>query len=311
MRLFKLGIKDIVDVIEGRINNKFDYLCVVDGSRGLGKSTFGVKVMHRVKCPIPFKARRDIVYEQKDVIRHIASKKGGCILVDEAVNVIYNRDFYSEGQKTLIKQINMYRDSNNIMILCVPSFADLDVQLRELCSMRITILRRGVGLVQVPKKSLYDKDIWNVKSNSVLEKKWSESKTKNPKYSQLSTAVGIITFGDLTTAQRNEYEAIKQEKRNRVFGEFTDQSMMNDPEQIFYKGLMDMMKAGKLNPNALEVASKVHGKDINNVRHRLNKMLKELGDTNRVRNYVVEPKKKVKRDALGFVVASGDGVEVE
>lgn len=306
LKLFHWSVKDIVEVIEGKINDKFDFICIIDGKRGLGKSSLAYKILTRVNCPIPFKPRRDIIYDQKEVIRHIASKKGGTLLIDEAVNVIYNRDFYSEGQKTLIKQINMFRDANNIIFFCIPSMADVDIQLRQLCSMRITLLRRGVALVNIPKTSLFDKDIWSIKSNAVLEKKWEESSTKNPKYSQLSTAVGILTFGDLTESQRQEYESIKQEKRNRVFGEYTDQSMMNDPEKIFYNGLVDMMKKGKLSPESFEVACAVHGKELNTIRHRLNQILRESGDENRVRDYVMTKKKKVKRDALGFVVKLSD-----
>ena len=293
-KLFQWTIKDIVEIIEGRINNRFDFILVIDGKRGLGKSSLAFKILSRVKCPILFKPKRDIVYDQKEVLRHLASKKGGCVLVDEAVNVIYNRDFYSEGQKTLLKQINMFRDANNIIIFCIPSFADTDVQLRELTSMRITILRRGVALVNIPKTSLFDKDIWSVKSNSVLEKKWEESSTKKPRYSQLSTAVGLLTFGDLTPQQREEYESIKQEKRNKVFGSYIDQSMTNDPDKLFYDKLIDLMRKRKITSQILETACVVNGKDYQTVRKKLNKILHDMGEENKVKDYVVYKQEKKK-----------------
>jgi hypothetical protein len=301
-KLFQFTIKDIVEIIEGRINNEFDCLLVIDGNRGLGKSTLAFKICPRLKLGIPFVPTRDIIYDKDTALKHIATKKKGVIFLDEAIGISYNRDFYTETQKQILKALNMYRDSGNLVIFCVPAFADLDVQLRELCSMRITILKRGIALVQKPRPSLYDKDKWSVKSNSVIEKKWGDTSTKNPKYSQLSTAIGILVFGDLTEQQKIIYKAIKQDKRNRLFGKYGDDRMMIDEDTLFIKKLVDKVKSGKMMPETLKTICEINGKNERTIRAKINDMLKKEGIEVTTKELVKTNKARVKRDLLGFVV---------
>ncbi|HME87154.1 MAG TPA: hypothetical protein VKE88_01975 [Candidatus Nanoarchaeia archaeon] len=303
-KLLEWSLKDLVEVVEGRVKNKFSAEIVIDGSRGLGKSSLSYKLLSRLQLRIPFKPRRDIVYTREDVLRHLSSKIQGCIFADEMVNVSYNRDFYQEDQKTLIKALNMYRDSGNVFIMCVPNFADLDVQIRELVSIRITVLRRGIALIQMPKSSLYTHDKWDVKYNQRIESKWSDTKTKNPRYSELTTVVGILKFGDLSPRQRAIYESIKKEKRNRVFGDYSDSALVGDPEKMFYNNLVDLMKQGKVTPEGLEMVCKVHGREITSVRKKLNKLLKETGDGKTSKDFILSDKKKERKDLLGLSTSS-------
>ena len=56
-------------------------------------------------------------------------------LVSELVIHLYENE-----QKTLLKALNMYRDSCNVFIGCIPKFVELDKQIQRLCKIRITIL---------------------------------------------------------------------------------------------------------------------------------------------------------------------------
>jgi len=295
-------LKDLAESIETRVNNQFDARIVVEGVTGIGKSTLIYKLCHRLKGGIvPFKPSRDIIYSREDAIKHLTNRQKSIIFNDEMINVTYKRDFFSEGQKTLIRAMNMYRDNFNVFLMAVPSFVDLDRDIRGLCCMRITVVRRGVALIQMPKISLYTSDIWDVRYNQKIESDWSKSKTKNPQYSKLSTTVGILHFGDMTSQQREEYNSIKRSKRAKVFGEYNDSSFSNDPERMFYEGLLETMKDGKLSKDALDIACKVHGREVVSVRKRLNGMLKDKNEDSRVKDYLVTPNLKVKKDFLGFV----------
>jgi len=108
------------------------------------------------------------------------------------INVTYNRDFYVEDQKLLLKGLNMYRDSCNVFVGCIPRFIDLDVQLQRMCKIRITVVRRGIALIQTRRKAIYSTDPWDIRMNQKIEDKWSMKGTKNPRYSQLTTVRGII-----------------------------------------------------------------------------------------------------------------------
>lgn len=306
-RLLDWSMADLVKAIDGRINNKFSAEIVIDGNRGLGKSTLAYKILTRLTSIRPFKPFKDIVYSQEETLRQVATKKKSPIMIDEGINVIYNRDFWSETQKKLLKGFNMYRDSMNATIICLPTFADLDVQLRELISMRLTVLRRGVALIQLPKTSLYTHDKWDVKYNQKIESKWSDSKTKNPKYGQLTTAVGILKFGDLMPKQRAEYEAIKEERRGKVFGEYN--TTYEDSNQTFYKGLIAQMKQGRVTPTIFDVVCKANNRDSYVVRKILNTTLAKANDSKRCKDYIMSEKKRERMDALGFNVESVSNVE--
>jgi len=301
--LFLWTIKDIIEVIIGCINNKFDIIIFIDGNRGLGKSTLMYKIASRLdKIPIPFNPQRDIVYTREDTIKHLATKKGGVICSDELINVAYNRDFYEQQQKILLKALNFYRDSCNVFIGCIPRFRELDTQIQRLCKIRITIIKRGLAVVQTKVQSIYVNDVWDIRGNEKIESKWASKGMRNPRYVQLSTCRGILRFNDITPMQREEYERIKEEKRNRVFGKFQDDTLLGNPELKFYNTLIENLKAGKLNPESFEVLAKINNITPSRMRFRVNEILKEAGDSKRWRDYCMTTDKKARRDKLGFAI---------
>jgi adenylate kinase family enzyme len=299
-------IKDIVEVIEKCIANKFDAIIFIEGNRGLGKSTLAYKISSRLNIPMPFRPKRDVVYTQEDTIKHLATKKGGVIFSDELINVAYLRDFYSEGQKTLIKALNLYRDSCNVFIGCIPKFIELDKAIQRLCKIRITVVRRGVAIIQTQMRSIYSADSWDIKNNQKIESRWSVRGNKQPQYAKLTTVRGILRFGDLTAGQREEYEAIKQEKRGQVFGKYNDVEMLNNPEKIFYDNLLTQVIAHKITPELLETIATINAKEVKNIRARLSRMLKEKNDLTPLKDYIMNKEKKEKRDKLGFVIKSSE-----
>lgn len=295
-------MKDLRDCIEKMVANKFDCIITVEGKRGLGKSTFGYKLLTPLKVPFPFEPKRDIVYTREDVIKHLATKKGGIIMPDEMINILYNRDFYQEDQKVIIKALNMYRDSCNVLLSCVPKFVELDTQFQKLTKIRITIIRRGIALIQTQIPSLYSNDGWDIKNNQKIETEWTKKGTKNPRYAQLTTVRGIMKFGDITEQQRETYEKIKEEKRGRVFQGYSDESLITDPEKLFYQRLIKQVKEKKLTPKTFQTIIEISGKNIETARKRINAMLKEEGDNNRWKDYVISEKHKTRKDQLGFTL---------
>ncbi len=308
-KLLNISMSWLRAQIENMIKNKFDCIIFIEGNRGLGKSTFAYKLLDGLTIPIPFNPNRDLVYSREVTLKHIATKKGGAVLSDELINVAYNRDFYQEDQKILLKALNMYRDSVNVFAGCIPRFNELDVQLQRLCKIRITILRRGVALLQTKVQSIYSTDPWDSKNNQKIESDWTAKGTRNPKYAKLTTAKGIITFGDLTPKQRETYEAIKTERRGQVFGEFQDNSLLGNPEKLFYTNLLDIMKQGKVTPEGFDMLVKVNNKKAEDVRRKINHMLKEQGEENRWKDYVLSDKQKDRKDRLGFTIKSQENIQ--
>jgi len=208
-RQLRFNIKNIYSIAKKRQANKFDCIMAICGDRGMGKSTLALKICLRDK---KFKMADDIAYSRDDIIQQLSTKKKGIILADEMIMGSYNRDFYSGEQKKLIKIVNLYRDSGNILICCVPKFTDLDKQFMQFVVLRIDIHKRGLGFLHLPKRKIYDRDVWDIINNQKVEVK---SKLYLP--TKFSTFKGLISFRDVTEKQRALYESIKQQKRNIVF----------------------------------------------------------------------------------------------
>jgi len=290
MGLPEFKTKDLVSMFEERVNNQFDVIPLLDGGRGLGKSTGLFKILTQLKnIQMPFKPRKDIIFSKDQIIQQLATKTQGCIDADELINCAYNRDFWDEAQKTLIKGLNMYRDKGNICGGCVPFFYDLDTQLRKLCSIRITLIRRGIALIHLPHKTIYTNDPWDTKNNAKIEVEWLKKKSK-PKYHKLTTVVGIWRFNDITKNQRELYLEIKEEKRNRIYGQLDDNIL--DPDQLFYKNLLGRLKEGNITLNTFDEVCLINSRKRRSVQRTLNNMLKDKGDNRTFKDLLAQHKKK-------------------
>lgn len=281
-------LKDIMEVIWGCQLNKYDIVIYVDGKRGLGKSTLSYKICSRMP---DFKPKRDIVFTREDVNKLLASKYYGTIFADEMVNVAHNRDFYLQDQKDLIKQINMYRDSCNLFIGCIPFFMRLDTQMLELCKIRLTCVRRGVALVQIQIGSLYSNDPWDIKNNLKIESKFV-GKGKRVPYYKLSTYKGILHFSDLTPKQRKIYEKIKRLKRGYIMKDKeelkvkkSDNTKMKQVYDLLINGHIKDMDSFAMACNELKVK-------YDYGRRHINTILKDNGIYNKTLKDFMEKKPK-------------------
>lgn len=161
-----------------------------------------------------YNPHKDLIYDQKSMIRALSSWNR-IFIPDEMINITFNRDFQGDAQKKIIKLVNMYRDHQNLIIASVPSFQTLDVQIKNLTKMRISIAKRGAGVIQTPNKIIYGKDKWDSANNEKIEREWLMLGCK-PKYKKLTTARGLIAFPPLTKGVEKEYHGIKNNKRSNI-----------------------------------------------------------------------------------------------
>jgi Cdc6-like AAA superfamily ATPase len=222
-RIFRWNLNILAKLIIRVLENHWDFILAIEGKRGVGKSTLAYQLCRRLrrvperkKGTFVFSPNKDILYTQKEVLRAINMRYKSVVFCDEMVATAFNRDFYLENQKKLIKAINMRRDRYNFIILCIPSFAVLDTQIKQLVKMRISVTKRGYAIIQTPIKSIYSKDIWDSVTNEAIEKTWTTKGVNKPKYSRLSTFRGIMKFPDLPPKHRELYEQIKERQRNQI-----------------------------------------------------------------------------------------------
>lgn len=266
-------IKDLVRICQKWQENEFDGLIVFDGNRGLGKSTGGLKACLRFP---QFKMNRDIIFSQEDLMKQLSQKKHGIILADEMINVTYNRDFFSETQKKIIKMLNMYRDSCNILIACIPNFQDLDKQFKSLVKLRINVIRRGVAVIHRKNPNSFSSDPWDTKLNEKIEKSFYKRGTFRPKYHKLTTFIGYLRYEKLTDNQEAIYKEIKERKRGHVFkiDDEEGSEQIADKKEI-YEMVYDKLITGKINRQDVETICKIYSIKWSHILAAMNHRLRD------------------------------------
>ena len=284
--VFRWGVKRISKMIVKILLNKFDCFIIIEGNRGLGKSTLAYKICRMVstlmkheegvaKKDYKFIPEKCLLYKREEVINFFTKRKK-CGVADEMINVSFNRDFYNESQKDLIKLMNMNRDYCNLFIACVPHFQTLDTQIKNLCKIRITVERRGFAIIQTQNRTIYSKDRWDTAINEKIERKWLDKKSNKPLYKKLTTFRGVITFTKLSDVAEKKYTKIKDLKRHEIAKEQgyeqLEENEKEEPFEILYK----LLKAGSMrNSTAVEGFCFSNGWDYPSTVQKLSRRLKK------------------------------------
>lgn len=219
--VLRWSMSKVVWMICQILNNKFDCFIVIEGNRGLGKSTLAIHLTRQVSREFKkmgsedykFNWRNSLIYTKKETKRFWHKWKSTGI-ADEMINVSFNRDFYNEEQKDIIKMINMNRDHCNFFIACVPQFQALDNQIKNLCKIKITVVRRGLCIIQTPNRTIYVRDKWDQATNEKIERTWLQKGITRPRYAQLTTFRGMMKFPKLHPTAEKKYQDVKDLKRN-------------------------------------------------------------------------------------------------
>lgn len=287
--VFRWSIGRIAKLIEEMQQNKFDCFIVIEGNRGLGKSTLAYHLINRVGTH-KFNPKKDILYKRKEVIDFFNDRWYSSGWADEMINVTFNRDFYDMDQKKLVKIMNMNRDHCNLFIACVPQFQTLDNQIKNLCKIRITVVRRGLAIVQTQNRSIYSTDRWDTGINEKIERNWLKSGVSKPRYSRLTTFRGILPFGDLTPKQREEYEEIKRNKRNEIKQEQEAEEQSGRPADRLYA----LLREGKIGTRQMfDNMCLAMGLKPLNVMQNIRIRMRNEGDNTKFQDFFVDEYKAV------------------
>ncbi len=288
------------------LQNKFDCFIVIEGNRGLGKSTLGIHLARGVSREFKKQGSKDyrfnwknsLIYTKKETKRFWHKWKSTGI-GDEMINVTFNRDFYNEDQKDIIKMMNMNRDHCNFFVACVPQFQTLDNQIKGLCKIRLTVVRRGVAIIQTPNRTIYVKDRWDTATNEKIERGWLAKGIKNPHYTKLTTFRGVMKFPKLREKSEARYQQTKDDKRNLVAKEemgidFNEENI--DPYDI----AMEMLVDGKVrNGTFLDGFAQANNIIPATFKSQLRSRLQKSGKDHKVANYYWEKKAKNKKGDVG------------
>lgn len=246
-----------------------------------------------------FNLRTTLIYSQDEMQRALASWHNIAI-PDEMINITFNRDFYSEKQKDIIKMINMFRDHENLSICCVPIFANIDVQIKNLCKIKITVKKRGKGIVHTPNNVVYSKDKWDEATNTKIEKDWIIRKIRHPNYSKLTTFRGVIRFPPMTKRQEELYQQIKNEKRAVILKDEMHIKVDWKEDDPFQKILKKLIEGGVRNGDVIDGYAEGMGLTSNQLRSQLRSELRKQGKPTSVSHFYWDKKSKGKEEVQEF-----------
>ena len=207
---------------------------------------------------------------------------------------IIKRNFFDREQIELIQVLTKYRNHYNIVAGAVPVFFTLDKELLKLFGMHIHIIKRGLGIVHLPREGrMYTDDIWDVRINAKLEDKWSKKKQANPNfripYHKYTTFAGYVTFRKMGRREEALYEKLKAQKRGEA-------EMDEGEGKTFYERLAKEVVEGKVNKEKLELICAVNGKKMSTLYVGLNRALREvLGVKKTIGEFLKEAEEREKK----------------
>jgi len=188
----------------------------------------------------------------------------------------------------------MNRDHCNFFIACVPQFQTLDNQIKGLCKIRITVVRRGLAIIQTPNRTIYVRDKWDQATNEKIERDWLKKGIRNPHYSKLTTFRGLLKFPDLREQAKVKYKIVKDGKRNLVAKEELGIDL-DDVKLDAYEETIKMLKEGRIkNGTFLGGLAVAYGYKPESFAQVLRSKLKDQGVEHKLGSYFWEKKAKEK-----------------
>jgi len=206
------SITELATDIKTTLQSDKDFIIITDGETGSGKSTFSIKLAKKA-CPW-FSIKTDIIYGRDELVEKITTAKNGSAFVcDEAINLLFKRDFMTKKQKFILRLLDMCRDKNLCLIMCVPNFWSLDKHILEgRVKLRCHISKTGFCFLWKPTTNPFTPDKWCRKYNEKVCYNWDAY----PSARRTKGFLGYTRFGDLGNEEKNIYLAIKKFKKEEV-----------------------------------------------------------------------------------------------
>jgi len=207
-------MENLISIVREAQARDYDATIAMSGFPGAGKSTFSLhllKLYYGIQTGdferLDKHLKKYMVFTRSDMGSHALELTHKCIIADEAINVLFRRDFAVGKQKALLKILDMCRDNNHLFIFNIPSFWMLDghtIQTR--IRLWLHIENQSMAHFFMPLRNPFTTDVWLREWNSKIYTK-SGSFVNSPNY------IGTIRFGPLPPDEYKLYKGIKKVKR--------------------------------------------------------------------------------------------------
>lgn len=172
------GLNEVLDTFHERQENKYDNIIGLSGSKGMGKSTCGIKMTHKYQKRQDFKFSliNNIAYTRDQIkTKGNALNRGSGLLLDEGARAFYKRNWNSKEQKKLIVKFWQIRHQRLFMPIGIQDFFTLDKDLQKMMEFWLHVPKRGLCLVFIKDENPLDDDPWHVKENQSRIKRYYKS----------------------------------------------------------------------------------------------------------------------------------------
>jgi len=139
-------LKSNLDVLKTEIKKDWDFLMVVDGREGAGKSSLAAQIGYYLDPTLNlsrfcFNAKQfqEAVYK---------AEKYQCIILDEGYGALSSRAAMSWVNRTLVKMLTEIRMKNLFILVLLPSFYDLDKYVAMFRSCALIHVRTKEGSLE-------------------------------------------------------------------------------------------------------------------------------------------------------------------
>jgi hypothetical protein len=216
-------------------HGKLDFICIISGPRGLGKSTIMLQV-GKAFSPKGFKYEKSLIYSKSALLEKISKETEQFIGVDEAINVVFKREFYEHNQIGILQDLDTYRSNHNCIFFLIPDFWDLDSKLlnSSLIKLWIYVKRWGEAYIMRPANKQFSRDPWNFDLNVKLEAKGMIY--QSPNY------VDTLIWKELPPEEYAEYDKVKVVKREEARQERTKQHDLNAKQKSLMQRRLALIK---------------------------------------------------------------------
>jgi len=276
---YQWSLKELTEEIRKTQSIDKDFLIVIDGLTGSGKSTCGIHICK--KGSENFKIKENVIFSQDELIKQIMeAEKGSFILLDEAINVLFKRDFMKKKQKFVLRLLDMCRDRNLCMIFCVPNFWALDKHILDgRVRLRIHIARTGFAFMWKPTANPFTPDKWCRKYNEKVCYNWDSY----PNAKRTKGFIGYLKFPDLSEKDKKIYLETKAKKKEEVRRKEEEEEKREQEERNkgFVMGetmVLSMLKEqGLLKRGALNIYASIRGENAGALIKRVQRHKGKIG----------------------------------
>lgn len=216
--LYKDLDKRIFEDMQGNIDEHFDNLITIVGGEGVGKSNLAHYICKSFDPD--FDMSKSLIYSWVQFIESLTGNDTQKVYwLDEAILLASGRDWMKEANKMLMQCLQIVRSRRLTIIMCVPSFDNIDVYIR---TWRTRYLIKAARMQWGS-----DKELVRGYAELFIPKSESERSalSKDAKAEEYFKSAGYFRFPKMPVEDDKAYDKMKLDNQTRALQEWKERTL--------------------------------------------------------------------------------------